>query len=102
MAKQIALRDVETAVKLYYAMLELENKDIRELFTVASQSTTLRLKKRARALMSEKGVEPFSPTAVNTTCAYEAWGLDIKDLERRLKRLTVLEREQHAAKEGEG
>lgn len=41
-------------------------------------------KGEARARQIEKGLIPFSDSCVNTRCAYEAWGIDIADLKKRL------------------
>jgi hypothetical protein len=87
---------VEIAVKTYWDKFELETADIKELFE-ASNSGASRLKKQARALMAERNVLPFSPTAVVTEVAFEAWGLDINRLEERykkLKRMGLLKNEE--------
>lgn len=84
------IADVQTAVRIYYEKLELGNADIMELFPTASRSTAKKLKDLARIKMTEEGVPSFNPLSVNTRVAYIVWGLDVDDLERRLKKLRGL------------
>lgn len=90
MPKTVALTNIETALKLYLEKVELENKDIKQLFGVKNFSTIKRLKEPVLELMRERGVPTFSPSAVNTECAFEAWNLDVQKLERNLKKMTAL------------
>lgn len=90
MARALQPADVELAVQLYYERIELTNKDIHKLFNVKSSTTVARLKSVAIKAMAEKGQTPFSTYSVNTETAYEAWNLDITDLERRLTKLRKL------------
>jgi len=41
--------------------------------------------------MNERSTPVWNAQRVNTEIAYEAWGLNITDLERRLKKLKALE-----------
>lgn len=82
--------DIETAVRIYYERIELGNSEIMELFPTASRSTARKLKDLARIKMTEEGMPSFNPLSVNTRVAYIVWGLDIDDLERRLKKLRGL------------
>ena len=87
------LRSVEGAVRLYYERGELTNGDIKDLFDVHSSATITKLKNLARAKMAEenKFYELAKEIAnVNTAAAYSAWGLDISNLEQRLKKLREL------------
>lgn len=90
MAWRMQPADVELAVRLYYERIELTNKDIRKLFDIKSSTTVAKLKRIAIEAMVEKGQTPFSAYGVNTETAYEAWKLDINDLERRLAKLKKL------------
>lgn len=83
------VRDIETALRLYYERLELSNKDIKELFGVAP-STISRLKALVREAQEREGVQCWNATHVNTEAAYKAWGLDIQKMERNYKRLQSL------------
>lgn len=84
------ITSLETAIRLYYERNELSTPDIRQLFGPLANDTVLRLKRKARELMDERGVLPWDGTRVNTEIAYEAWGLDITKLEYRLNKLKVL------------
>ena len=78
--------DIEAAVKLYYGKLEIGTTDIRELFQ-CGKSTCLKLKDKARVEMTKQGKEPFVPHHVSTKIAFEAWGLNIVEMEERLKKM---------------
>ena len=83
--------DIEKAVLLYYERLTLSCEDIRQIFGVTSKSTVSRLKKQVINYWAERGKNPvFRPARIITTDAYEAWGLDIANLEHRLNKLRKL------------
>lgn len=84
------LSSVEKAVQIYYAKTELSNADIKELFGEHSSATINRLKSKVRAKMAEEKVPVWNAQCVNTKKAFEVWGLDISDLEHRLKKLREL------------
>lgn len=79
--------DVGLAIKIYYETMWLRNKEIRALFGAVGHTTTVKLKNMANDLMRERGLMPWDATSVNTAIAYEAWGLDIADLEKRYSKL---------------
>ncbi len=85
-----AIRDMEAAIRIYYEKPLLFNKDIKELFGDISQVTVLKLKTAARDRMREKGIPDWNARAADTETAYQAWGLDIQDLEKRLYKLRKL------------
>lgn len=78
---------VEVAIKLYYAKIALANEDIKELFPGISNATVQGLKQLARAKANELGKMQYSNRTVRTEEAYQAWGLDINSLERRLVKI---------------
>lgn len=83
--------DVETAVRIYYQYPELSSKEINELFGKELSSSTLsKYKGMAREIQNERDIYTIGISTVNTEIAYEAWGLDIKNLEKRLKKLREL------------
>ena len=82
--------DAERAVRMYYMYTEIGNNEIKELLGITSPSAVVRLKKIARERMTEKGEATFNPNSVNTKSAYEAWGLNIEDLEKRFAKLKKL------------
>lgn len=84
------ITSLKTAIELYYSRTELGNSDIEELFGKHSTATVSRLKRKARQKMVELNVPTWNGNRVNTTAAFEAWGLDVKDLERRYKKLQEL------------
>ncbi len=81
--------DIKKAVQIYYAKPEIFTDDIVELFSVG-KSTAQKMKNHVRDVMAEKGVKVWLPHSVNTEVAFEVWGLNITDLETRLKKLQRL------------
>lgn len=84
------ITDIGKAIELYYARIELSNEDIKALFGAISTGRILRLKNLAKERMLEEDVPYWNALHVNTKTAYEAWGLDIKDLEIRYAKLRKL------------
>ncbi len=76
------ITSIETAIEIYYSKTQLGNADIKKLFGVSSSKVTS-LKKIVRQAMAERNVMPYNALLVNTKIAYEVWGLDIADLEKR-------------------
>ena len=64
-------------------------KEIMELFS-CSHATAAKLKAPARELQNERGILTFSKHTVNTRCAYEAWHIDIKEMEKSFAKLNKL------------
>ncbi len=93
------LKNIETAIRLYYERIELSNSDIRELFGNLSSTTMVKLKKKAEEVMTEENIMRWNTLCVNTEAAYKAWGLDIADLERRQKKLVALAKQSHRSEE---
>lgn len=86
-----SITDIRTAVRIYYQYPEIGSAEIRELFGGCANSTVAKLKKSAWDKMTENGVRNFGAHKVNTKCAYEAWGIDVDDLEKRVEKLKKLE-----------
>ncbi len=86
--KQIA--DIETAIRIYYQYPEIDNNQIRDLFGKISSSTAARYKKAVKEEQINRNVKTMCIDSVNTEVAYDVWGIDIVDLERRLKKLKSL------------
>lgn len=90
------IRDLDTAVQMYYECIELHNDDIQKLFISDKTSRPIsrckvnELKKLARERMGEENTLVWNALAVNTKAAYKAWGLDIDDLEERMVKLRRL------------
>lgn len=81
--------NIEKAVQLYFAKAELTNADIINLFG-CGQTTAVKLKKAVKEEMAKRGLKSWLPHSVKTAVAYEVWGMDINDLQDRLKNLRRL------------
>lgn len=81
--------DIKTAVKIYYTKPEIGTKEIMELFSVKG-TKALQMKNEVRKVKAEKGVKVWLPHSVNTEVAFEVCGLNIINLEARLKKLQRL------------
>lgn len=81
------IASVEEAVVMYYSKVALTRQDIMKLFPGISSSTAGHLKSLAKEQAAEEGRMEFSDRTCITECAYKAWRLDIKSLERRLDKL---------------
>lgn len=81
------ITSIETAIRLYYERIELDNDDIRELFGKLGSATISKLKNVVRERMRERDTPIWNAQRVNTEDAYAAWGLDIASLERCYKKL---------------
>lgn len=79
------LQDIAYAVELYYSRLDLSNDDIKQLFGKMGSAKVAQLKRIADDKRREMGVAVWSASRVPTVCAYAAWGLDIAELEKRLR-----------------
>jgi len=89
------LSSVHDALRIRDENIWLDNDTIRELFPTASRSTIQKLKTNAREVMEKKGITG-RPYVVHTDCAYEAWGLEYRDLNERSRRLVALEKRMKA------
>lgn len=81
--------DIEMAVRLYYEKPEITNADIKALFSTG-ETQTIKIKKAVKEEMAKRGVKSWLPHSVNTEIAYEVWGIDIDNFEKRLKKLRTL------------
>lgn len=81
---------IDEAIRIYYTYPELGNKEIRALFGNLGNSTISNYKKAVREVQIERKVKTSQKDAVNTDIAYEVWGIDVNDLERRRKKLQEL------------
>ena len=84
------ISSLENALKIYYENVEIGNKEIIILFGNRSTATISRLKKLVKAEMIKRNMPAFSTFKVNTAIAFEVWGIDIADLEKRLYKLKEL------------
>ena len=82
--------DLKTAIEIFYSHIELRNKDITKLFGKVGNAKIAAMKKNVHDKMREDNVVSWDASAVNTRVAFQVWGLDIKDLEERYKKLQEL------------
>lgn len=88
------LVNISEAIRIYYTKRELRNADIKMLFGNVGTARIVKLKDLARDAMREQDVPTLDNMAVNTNCAFDAWGIDINELEKnysKLKRLGLQE-----------
>ncbi len=79
--------NIAKAVELYYLRLALSNKDLKEIFSVRSDSTIAQIKKEVLNYFADTDVNPIYGRRIKTYETFIAWGLDIHDLEIRYKKL---------------
>ena len=84
------ITSIENALKVYYNHSEIGNKEIIELFGKRSSATIVRLKQAVKNEMNERNIMSYGMYKVNTNVAYDVWGLDVDDLEKRRKKLSEL------------
>ena len=83
--------DVRFAVRLYYERIWLTNDDIKKLFNINSSSTLARYRRQVLDYFADRNTNPLHRNnKLDTWKAYEAWGLDIEELEKRLRKLQKL------------
>lgn len=81
--------DFESALKIYYGTIEIDSRHIRQLFSCGANKAA-ELKKKALAHMGKLNKMPCISGCVNTEIAFEAWGIDIHDIEKKYKKLKTL------------
>jgi len=84
------ITSIEGALKIYYGNSELGNKEITALFGRRSSATVSRLKRVVKAEMNRKDILSYGANKVNTAVAFDVWGIDVKDLEKRMKKMKEL------------
>lgn len=85
-----AITSIDNALKVYYNHSEIGNKEIAVLFGRHSSATVARLKKLAKAEMNHRDMYSYGANKVNTAVAFEVWGIDVPDLEKRIKKIKEL------------
>ena len=84
------IKDIDTALTIYYSYPEIGNKEMIDLFGDMASSTIAKMKKMAKERMIEEDVNSCMQFTVNTKLAYESWGIDVDELERRRNKLIKL------------
>ena len=85
-----SITNIENALKVFYENGEIGNKEIQCLFGNRSSATVSRLKRLVKTEMIKRGTPIFNADKVNTVVAYEVWGIDVVDLENRMKKIKEL------------
>ena len=86
-----SVKSIPNALKIYYAHSEIGNKQIKDLFGSPSSATVAKLKRAVKNEMAKREIMSYGHNKVNTCVAYEVWGIDVIDLERRMKKLKNLD-----------
>ncbi len=86
---RIVIRDLMDCLRIYYAYPEIGTKEIMRLFDVG-ESKAWSLKKPVQKKQVEEQIIVLDKSCVNTELAFKVWGIDIKDIERRIKKLEEL------------
>ena len=79
----------EKAIELYYTQTEINNAEIRELFSCNSTTAT-RLKRSVQDEMSKTGVRTWLPGNIDVKTAFDVWKIDVDLLEKHLLKLQKL------------
>ena len=85
-----AITNIETALRIYYEHSELGNKEITALFGKLSSATIARLKRIVKDEMMIRSIMSYGLRKVNTEVAFEIWGINILDLEKRMRKIREL------------
>lgn len=89
MNPDFGIQDLKACLRIYYTYQEIGSKQIMELFGVKKVKAS-NLKKEVREEMARQGKMSFNKNNVNTEIAFKVWGIDIEDIERRVKKLEKL------------
>ena len=84
------ITSIDIALKIYYNHAEIGNKEITALFGRHSSATISRLKKVVKSEMNKIDMPSYGANKVNTAVAFEVWGIDKNDLEKRMKKIKEL------------
>ena len=93
------VHNARAALAIYYSKSEVGNAYIKMLFGNMGQERITKLKAVARERMREENCPTYNARYVNTECAFEAWGIDVK---RLTKGLGILEKLGLEVKTNEG
>ena len=85
-----AVTSIDNALQIYYSHPEIGNTEIKALFGKHSSATISKLKRAVKDKMNEQDTLSYGINKINTSIAYDVWGIDVADLERRRKKLRDL------------
>ena len=86
--KRIA--DIDTALYIYYRYHEIGNEEIKELFGGLGSATLTKYKKAVQEEQIKQNVKTSQLYTINPEVAYEVWGIDVAELEKRRDKLKKL------------
>ena len=84
------IKDLETAIRIYYSNSHIGSSEIKELFGYLSGSKIASLKNAVRDEMKKRNIMQYSLYTVDVEVAYEVWGISIEALERKYNKLKKL------------
>ncbi|MCL2663646.1 MAG: hypothetical protein FWE83_10040 [Oscillospiraceae bacterium] len=84
------ITSIDNALKIYYTHSEIGNKEIALLFGRHSSATAAKLKKVVKNEMIKRNEISYGLYKVKTGTAFDVWGIDVSDLEKRRKKLQAL------------
>ena len=84
------ITSIDTALRIYYSKSEIGSPEMKELFGDMCNSSLTMMRKPVLEAMAERGMKSFRQYTVNTEVAYEVWGIDVADLEKRRAKLLKL------------
>ena len=84
------ITDIDTALYIYYRYPEISNKEIKELFGGLGSAALTKYKKAVQGEQIKQNVKTSQLYTINTEVAYEVWGIDVAELEKRRDKLKKL------------
>ena len=84
------ITDIDTALQIYYRYPEIGNKEIKELFGGLGSAALTKYKKAVQGEQIKQNVKTSQLYTINTEVAYEVWGIDVAELEKRRDKLKKL------------
>lgn len=84
------ITDIDTVLYIYYRYPEIGNKEIKELFGGLSSAALTKYKKAVQEEQIKQNVKTSQLYTINTEVAYEVWGIDVAELEKRRDKLKKL------------
>ena len=85
------ITNIDNALRIFYNYSEIGNREIGTLFGKLSSATVSRLKKAVKSEMDNRDMYSYGMHKVNTGVAFDVWGINVDDLERRRNKLKALE-----------
>ncbi len=96
--------NIEAAYRLYYEKYSFSNSDIKQIFGVTSSSTIAKIKREVIDYFAGTDINPIHGLngRLDSGYAFEAWGIDINNLEMRYKKLQKINNRPREMSLGDG